>query len=277
MEDSVQEILLNELQLRTHKNSAYSLRAFARDLSLTPSHLSSLLKKKAGISKEKAIKIAKTLNLSAEQKKIFVGLAESQFGRNEVQRKQAFDQLQKIQTKYKSNEVVDADLFTLISDWFHFAILELCYVKNFKAIPSWIASRLAITAVQAEEAISRLLKYKLIKFQNNQLVPTQDFSVVKGDIPLTSIRKFHSSMIQMGLASIETQNIEQRCLRSSFLAIRKDKLKEAFDYIAQFHENFCEKIGENAQFSYEKDEVYALSTQFFQISRSDDSVKGSNE
>lgn len=69
----------------------------------------------------------------------------------------------------------------------------------------------------------------------------------------------------MALTAIQQQNIQQRCLRSSFLAIRKNKLEEAFDYIAKFHEDFCEKIGEDCLANHKKDEVYALSTQFFQV------------
>lgn len=220
---------------------------------------------KAGISKSKATEIADLLNLDQKRKKIFIELAESQFSRNELQRSLALKKLKQLESKYRASQRIENDFFNLISDWWHFAILELCYVRSFRSDPKWIARQLDLEIQQIEEALQRLLKFKLLKIEKGQLCPTEDYSLVSGEIPSAGIRKFHKEIIKRATQSIEQQNLDERCLRSSFLAIRKDKIKEAFAAIAKFHEDFCEEIGENSKFNFEKDDVYALSTQFFKI------------
>ena len=41
------------------------------------------------------------------------------------------------------------DTFRVISDWYHFGILELTYLKSFKSDPRWIAKALGITEIEA--------------------------------------------------------------------------------------------------------------------------------
>ena len=60
---SYQDILKAELEKRQRANARYSLRAFARDLGVSPSNLSEILQRKAGLSRIKAQEIAKKLNL----------------------------------------------------------------------------------------------------------------------------------------------------------------------------------------------------------------------
>lgn len=196
---------------------------------------------------------------------MFIELAESQYSRNELQRSLALKNLTQLQSKYRTSQNIENDFFNLIADWWHFAILELCYLKSFQSDPKWIAQKLNLETTQIEQALQRLLKFKLLKMEKNRLYPTEDYSLVNGEIPSDGIRKFHKEIIKKATQAIEQQTLNERCPRSSFLAIRKDKVKEAFAAIAKFHEDFCEEISENSNFNFEKDDVYALSTQFFKV------------
>lgn len=63
--------LKKEFELRRGRNAFYSLRAFARDLGLSPARLSEVLAGKKGISSEAAESIALKLNLDRDEKELF--------------------------------------------------------------------------------------------------------------------------------------------------------------------------------------------------------------
>lgn len=71
--------LREELERRASKNSSYSLRAFARDIGLTNSHLSMTLSGRKRISPETAEQIAARMNLKTGEAEYVVLLAQTQF------------------------------------------------------------------------------------------------------------------------------------------------------------------------------------------------------
>ena len=52
------------------------------------------------------------------------------------------------------------DLFRCISDWHHYAILELTFVEGFDSDPKWLASQLGISNAEALYAVDRLLQVR---------------------------------------------------------------------------------------------------------------------
>ncbi len=73
---SCRVILQQTLFSKQQKNRRYSLRAFARDLKISPSFLSEVLNGKYGISKQLAGQIADRLGFSSEENQHFCSLAD---------------------------------------------------------------------------------------------------------------------------------------------------------------------------------------------------------
>ena len=65
-------IIKEEFSKRVTRNSSYSLRAFARDLGVSPASLSCFLNQKKGISEKKATDIAGRLDLNLSKKEQFI-------------------------------------------------------------------------------------------------------------------------------------------------------------------------------------------------------------
>lgn len=65
-------LLKKYFELRKKRNSRYSLRKYAKDLELTPMHLSYILRGQRGLSREKAEVIARVLRLSYKDRKTFL-------------------------------------------------------------------------------------------------------------------------------------------------------------------------------------------------------------
>lgn len=64
--------LREDFEARKRKNSAYSMRAYARDLKVSQSILSLILNGKRGIGLNLAERLSETLNLSKREKKEFL-------------------------------------------------------------------------------------------------------------------------------------------------------------------------------------------------------------
>lgn len=73
---SCRVILQQTLFTKQQKNKRYSLRAFARDLKISPSFLSEVLNGKYGISKQLAGQIADRLGFNSEENQHFCSLAD---------------------------------------------------------------------------------------------------------------------------------------------------------------------------------------------------------
>jgi hypothetical protein len=75
------EIIRTEFLKRREKLPFYSLRTYAKDLNLSPQHLSLIFKGKSGLSKQKANYIVHQLGLKPIEAQGFLFLVNSQSGR----------------------------------------------------------------------------------------------------------------------------------------------------------------------------------------------------
>ena len=155
------EILRRQLDNRLSRNSNYSLRAFARDIGVSPSSLSDILNGKQGFSKNKAIQIGNKLGFNPMEINYFSTLAESKYARSLSNRKIAKLKLQKF-LKTKETEL-SIESFKIISQWYHLAILELTKIESFESDNKWIAKKLGITIDEVRQAIERLIKMNLLE------------------------------------------------------------------------------------------------------------------
>lgn len=97
--------LVQELQARKERNQRYSLRAFARDLGISASRLTSVLKGTYGLSPEAATLIAPKLEVDLEQQALFISLVAKHHGRSRRERIQGEQQYQTFLQTKKGTEI----------------------------------------------------------------------------------------------------------------------------------------------------------------------------
>lgn len=250
------EILKEHFHKRSLKNASYSLRAYARDLGLPSSTLSNILKGKAGLSLDKAEEIAKILKLKGQEKLFFCKLVEANCSRKKSVRDKAKHELLHFNTEYIC---IDDDHFKIIADWYHFALVELVRVKDFKYDIEWIAHRLGISATLCKMAIKRLLKIGLLKEENKKLIQCYDYFASPSGTPSEAVRQFHKQMIAKAITAVDGQSIEERNITSGFLRVRTSDLPLIGQKIHEFRRTMASEIesGEG------HDSVYAFCIQFF--------------
>lgn len=263
-DEGYQRVLRSELEKRCAKNPRYSLRAFARDLDLSASHLSGIMSGRYGLSREGAISISRHIGLAAGETEIFVQSVESQHARSRVLRQVASEKLKALRKKSNSTTKLELDHFQMISDWYHFAILELTYLKSFRPTFDWIAKALEIHPLLAKKAVERLVRLKLLKVDGETWRPSDEETETGFETPSAAIKNFHSQVLERAGQALQVQPLEMRDFRTTVFAIRKDRLVEAKKQIEKLHREFCIEVSGDG--SIGKDDVYCLSTQLFNLS-----------
>jgi uncharacterized protein (TIGR02147 family) len=252
------QILREELESRCEQNSRYSLRAFARDLGITSSRLSEVLGGRYGLSREAAQKIAKQLGWNEIEISIFCDLVEAEHARAKKKKAEAKSRLASNTREYQQ---LTLDSFQVISDWYHFAILELTMVIDFDSDPKWIARRLGISDHVAVAAIDRLKRLDLLTEEKGVLHATDGFTASPSGVPSDALKKFHRQLLEKALSSIYLQNVDERDLSHMIMAIDHNQVSEAKEEIKKFRRRFDDRFGKAAK----KDDVYCLGVTFFRL------------
>lgn len=258
------QILKSELDQRCEQNPRYSLRAFARDLDLSPSRLSEILNHKQGVSRKAAEKIALNLGYKEAEVLYFCDLVSVRHARSVREKQDSHLRLLKKQVESTENKTfqLQLDAFRIISDWYHIGILELMNMKSFKHDAKWIARRLGVSPIQIELAIDRLLRVGLLKKHGDGcLEPLENDGWIPGGVPSESIRKFHKQVLGKALEALSTQPVAQRYFQTHLLTLNSDEVAEASKEIERFQHRFCERFRREEK----KDKVYCISMQLFKI------------
>ncbi|RZJ85638.1 MAG: TIGR02147 family protein [Chryseobacterium sp.] len=150
-----------------------------------------------------------------------------------------------------------------MSEWYHYAILEMTEMEGFKFDHTWIANQLNISVPESRRAVERLLRLELLEINNETIVKTQRF-VTNGDDFLTSSahKQLQRHVLQKALEAIDTVPIEEKDISSITMAIDVDRIPEAKKIITRFRRELCGFLEDG-----KKERVYNLGIQLYPISK----------
>lgn len=271
---SIQQVLLNQYQKRLSDNPRYSMRAYARDLRLSPGQLSLVMSGKKGISLDRAKTIAEILDLSPLEKDYFVNQAELSFARSKAAKGLAEGALKKLR-QYEDAFYLSKDSVTAISDWYHLGILQVMQVQRYenqckkRGEVEFLSTVLKVPELDVREALLRLKKLEVLKAFEGYHLPVQDYVLTKGEVPSAAIRKFHRQIIQKALVAIETQLVEERFLNTTVMSIQREDYPKLVEDFKDFYRSAMNKYGKSQKSKVKGDSVYALSVQLFKIAHFD--------
>ena len=127
---SYQEDIQSVYENRCQGNASYSLRAFARDLGVSPGFLSNILKKRKNLSESTARDISKRLFESKKDQNSFVSKVRIATCKDGKIRDELSEQILN-QSEPSDVQVISHDKHQLVSDWVHGYIVEYSQIKNF--------------------------------------------------------------------------------------------------------------------------------------------------
>jgi uncharacterized protein (TIGR02147 family) len=260
---SYRDILKIELADRIALNPAYSLRAMAKQVKLSPSMLSALLTGKKYISAERAFSIAKALKFDKKKNEYFVTLVQLETVKSEELKNSLIEKLLVLAPQDKSR-TLDLDVFRVISDWYHLSMLELTHVDDFSLNPATAAQALGISKMEAEVAIERLLRLELLeKDSKGRLGKAENLILATSPIPNQALRKYHEQMLKKASESLETQTPDQKFVGSETFAFDEKHLKKATEIIEECFTKIINLAGSKKN----KKQVYHLGIQMFRLTK----------
>jgi len=241
------------LASRQRKNSAYSLRAFAKDLEIDSSNLSAVLQNKRALPHKRANYIARKLKLSPQAHALFIA--------STLRKKMNLDSIQ-VANDVK-NYLLDEKYFKVISEWEYYAFLQLLRLKGFQANYEWIAKRLNISQTRARTVIRHLLDLEFIKEDNQKgYVRATPSLETSEDVESQALRASHRECLEIGKNKLESVPIELRDFSSVTMAINSKKIPQAKAIIREFQEKLHALLSSDLQ-----DEVYQLNCQLFPLTQ----------
>ncbi|QLY24030.1 TIGR02147 family protein [Bdellovibrio sp. KM01] len=233
------EIFLN----RRRKNPKYSMRAFARDLSLTQGRLWELIHGRYIPGAKVTERISELLKLSPEDK-------------SKMQMLIAAEKAQPVSTMRS----VSNDEFAMISDWEHLAIFNLISTKGFDHTINSIVSRLEISQLQAEGALNRLVDQGLVTEEDGRYVPAYTNITTQNEVPSEVLREFHRQIIGRSVTSLQRDSVDSRSITSMVFPANVKNLAKAKKIIAEFNVRMAELMDKG-----DTTEVYSLAVQLVPI------------
>lgn len=252
------DILKRELETRCQRNPRYSLRSFARDLGISAPRLSHVLKGTYGLSRVAAEKLGRRLGWGPAEIESFVDLVESEHARSQAAREIAKGRLEQRQALFSD---LGIDAFRAISDWYHFALMELTRVKGFQSAAGWIARALGISSHEASGAVERLRRLELLEDRDGKLAATGNYFANAAGVPSEAVRNFHRQVLAKASDALTFQDVSERDFSALVLAIDEADLPRAKEFIKRFRDQFDSEFSKSPR----PTRVYGLGIQLFAL------------
>jgi transcriptional regulator with XRE-family HTH domain len=235
--------LQSELARRCARNAQYSLRAFALHLGVDHSTLSQWLRGRRPITARSIETIGAKLALPADA----IGRYLERAGRDDGA---------------ATADILTGDTFSVIADWYHFAILELTRLGEFRCDSRWIARVLDVSVDEVNLAVQRLIRLGLLEMESVERWSDRsgDARVSLDSLPSEALERQQAQTKQLSLAAVRTAPVTLRDHSSITLAIDSAKLPRAVELIARFRQQLIDLLQDGAA-----DDVYQIEIAIFPV------------
>lgn len=258
-----------QLRERQLKDPKFSLRAWSRMMGYdNPSLVFHVLRGERRLKMDLALKMAATLNLKGKALRYFELLVLTTTCQSQTEKRMFKAMLAKLRPKTaRTTDEIALEVFAATSEWYHTALMTMLDLEDFNPDPAWIQERLGGDPDKKtiKQALERLVQLKLI-----QKTPDGKYSNINGDnpyfvandIPSEAIRRYHAQMIEKAKSSVEQQTIEERQLRGTTIAFKKEDMSKVAEIISEAHAKVLALGVTN-----DAEEVYQFNSQFFRLTK----------
>jgi len=248
-----------ELELRQLRRPQYSLRAFARDLQMSPSALSDFFHGKLGLSKERVQAIAAKIHLTEPQQDHLYDLLEMRFARSGEMRRAAKWRVEQRISRQPGR--LSLEKFCMIADWYHLAIPELLELDPKFQDPKELSKALDVPLPRVKRALQALTEIGLLAIVDDKYVVTENSTLTGDESPNQLIRQAHLQILSLAQKSIETRTMQERENVSVFLGIRHEDYPELQNQLRKAVTNVLRRFAAREG----KDRLYCYTHHFFPV------------
>jgi transcriptional regulator with XRE-family HTH domain len=243
-ETSFRLFLQSELARRCARNAQYSLRAFAMHVGVDHSTLSQWLRGRRAITARSIETTGATLGLQPDAIQRYIEHA----GRDDGPAAAA--------------DILTGDTFSIIADWYHFAILELTRLDEFRCDSRWIARVLDVSVDEVNLAVQRMIRLGLLDMESADrwIDRSGDGRVSLESVPAEALNRQQDQSRRLSLAAVRTAPVTLRDHSSMTLAVNSTRLPRAVELITRCREQLVELLQEGAA-----DDVYQIEIAIFPV------------
>lgn len=247
--------LKEDLSRRQRNSPSYSLRAYARDLSVHPATMSLVIQGKRSLPLKFSRIVADKLNLGPKERTCFL---ESLYGE-----KTSLDKITISENDQRF--MVDESYFAFMAEWEHDAILTLMDCSDFIFSKTEICSRLGISEIRADVVINNLLQCGLLKNDEKGWTKTHSSVRTTEDVVSTALRIGHKETLDMGKQKLDEVDVLLRDFSSMMIAMDPQKLTEVKTIIREFRQKMAALLRDG-----NKTEVYQLAIQLYPLTKNEE-------
>lgn len=250
--------LATALAAKRQKNGRYSLRAFARFLDIDAGVLSRIMTGKRPPALDTAERLISALKLTRDERRMFLESVVQDKGRKTLSIAGLQDDLK------PEVQSIPSELFKIICDPLHYAILELTFSKDFIAKPQAIAKRLGVTTVEAEVAIARLLEVNLLKRDGKKLLKTNKHITTHDKQSTTqALQNRYVASLDLAKRALQKEPISRRNMTSMTMCIDPTRIPTAKAMIEEFTDKLCSYLEGGTRL-----EIFELAINLFSLEAS---------
>ena len=257
----IQNLIRSGLSDIKSKNPNFSLRAYAKKLSLSPSALSEILNGKRKVSKKLAARIVEKMNLDPTESHAVLNLFDNKTARLDFVEQGHIPEAPANIDFLK----LSSDQFNLISEWQHFAILSLIETEDFKSDINWIAQRLSISATQAQTSVDRLIRLGFVFKKNKKFITNKQALLTSDNIPNQAVRKSHYSDLRLAEKALDNCPVDERDFTAITIPANKKNLAKAKKMIREFQDKLTLCLEQGP-----KDEVFKFTFYLYPLTQNKD-------
>lgn len=233
---SFRDLLRERFVTLKQKNASFSLRAYARYLNVDQSFLSKVLKGEKKFSPEIMAQLSERLGLSPAQTHSLLNSSGFQ--------------------------TLEEDQFRFVSDWSHFAILELAKTKSFKPDATYIAARLKLHIEEVRASLDRLEKFGFIERAEESFQLKRANNTWTQNTKTTEARRqLQRQYLEKSLKALDEVDFQEREHGSLTIAISKKKIPAFKQRLSEIRQQLAQEF----QTEDALDEVYQLTTSLFPL------------
>ena len=218
------EFLQRKLAQSCANNPQYSLRAFAKSLGTDHSTLSQILRGKRRLTAETIRALARQLKLSDNDAEAFVACELRVHGDGGWER----------HVRQLRDEAME-----IISQWHHFAILELVRLECFRPDCRWIARVLDLSVDDVNTALTRLMHLGLLQMvdQETWLDLSENAYAQFDRLPQAAAQKLMSRICRMA-----SSGQDDHLLSSSTIAIDRNRIAVVSNYLEKVRREMADLL-----------------------------------
>lgn len=230
---SQNEILLKEFNLRQAKNARFSLRAYAKQLGISPTLLSLVLSGKSALGVDAANQVATILSLEGKRRQQFVP------SRNEKKR---------WRPKRAPRTVrISDETLRKVGDWKSLAVLAAVGVPSFEGQARRIASGLGLKASETEKILRTLARTGLImRVDEGYEIRSSRFRSTAGEVTREVSKRLAKDILQKVRRQIDGPTLADFPAISATFGCRKQDISALRSQLKSAVQRVVRRYSDNA-------------------------------